>query len=87
MSDSSKTYRDDTPINKPDIILDYNQNMQITDKSDMMIGSVESVRKTIKWYKKLFFHLVDVCTLNAYPYYKKATRKNVPFRKREVGGA
>lgn len=79
MSNSGKTNRDSTPINKPDIILDYNLNMRLIDKSDMKIGSVECVRKTVKWYKKLFFHLVDVCLLKAYLYYKKATPKNVPF--------
>lgn len=79
MTDSGKKTRQDEIIFKPDIIVDYNINLRLVDKSDMMIGSVECVRKTVKWYKKLFFHMVDVCLLNSYLYYKRATGKRIPF--------
>lgn len=77
--DSGKQTRRDETVFKPDIIVDYVINMRLVDKSDMMIGSVECVRKTVKWYKKLFSHLVDVCLLNAYLYHKTSTGKLVPF--------
>lgn len=80
MVDSGKTTRGGNVIMKPDAVLDYNFNMRLVDKSDMMIGDVECIRKTVKWYKKLFFHLVDVCTLNSYLYYKAKTQKTVPLR-------
>ena len=35
-------------IHKPDITIDYNLNMRLIDKSDMQLGSVECIRKTIK---------------------------------------
>ncbi|KAL4125857.1 hypothetical protein QTP88_010097 [Uroleucon formosanum] len=39
----------------------------------MLLSSVECVRRTIKWYKKLFFHLIDLSLLNAYSAYKTCT--------------
>jgi len=58
---------------KPAAVIDYNANMQLVDKSDMQIGIVETVRKSIKWYRKLFFHFVDIALLNAYNMYLMKT--------------
>lgn len=32
----------------------------------MLLSSVECVRKTIKWYKKVFFHIMDMVLLNSH---------------------
>ena len=56
-------------IQKPDCVLDYTQNMRLVDKADMQLSTVECIRKSIKWYKKLFFHLVDLVVLNCYNKY------------------
>ena len=51
------------PILKPDIVIDYNLNMRLVDKSDMQVGTIDSLRKSMKWYKKLFLSLHGfVCT-------------------------
>jgi hypothetical protein len=82
MVDSGKKcHRTNNVIFKPDAVVDYVKNMRLVDKSDMMIGSVECMRKSIKWYKKLFFHLVDVTMLNAFYMYKLKTKKNYSYRK------
>ena len=39
---------------KPNSILDYNNNMGLVDKSDMMMSFNGTVRKSVKWYKKFF---------------------------------
>jgi hypothetical protein len=65
-----------TPIVKPDCVTDYDKNMGTVDRSDMMISSVECVRKSFKWYKKFFFHLLDITLLNSYALYNVKTRKN-----------
>lgn len=57
-------------IEKPECIVHYNENMGFVDKTDMQISFVECIRKTIKWYKKFFFHLLDLSTLNAYMLFK-----------------
>ena len=59
-------HRTHEQIMKPDIIVDYNKNMRLVDKSDMQIGTVACLRKSVKWYHKLFFHLIDMSLLNAY---------------------
>lgn len=52
-------------INKSLSVLKYNENMGFIDKTDMLLSSIECVRKTVKWYKKLYFHLVDQSLLNS----------------------
>lgn len=63
------------PINKPQCVIDYTFNMRLVDKSDSMISSIECARKTMKWYKKLFFHLIDTSVLNAQILYMVKTGK------------
>ena len=57
------------PIWKPDVVVDYTNNMRLVDKSDSQIGSVECIRRTVKWYRKLFYHLLDMAMLNAYNFW------------------
>lgn len=66
MVDTDKgDHRTDKPIKKPEYIMDY-KNMRLMDKSDVQIASVECVRKSVKWYKKFFFHLVDVVVIHSF---------------------
>lgn len=58
--DSGKTTRADIPILKPQPVLDYNKYMGGVDKSDQILHYYNAERKAMKWYKKFFFHLVDV---------------------------
>lgn len=62
-------FKSKEPIKKPAPVVDYNANMGAIDRSDMMLSSTECARKTIKWYKKLFFHMVDLALLNAHALY------------------
>ena len=57
-------------VSKPLAILDYNNNMGLVDKSDMQMSFNDTTRRSMKWYKKLFFRLVDVAIYNAYLLYK-----------------
>lgn len=45
----------------------------------MQVSFSECVRKTIKWYKKLFFHIMDMTLLNAYIMYKEKPGKRLKF--------
>jgi hypothetical protein len=51
---------------KPVIIEDYNTHMGYVHLSDRMANSYNICRRTWKWTKKLFFHLLDLTILNAY---------------------
>ncbi len=53
--------------------------MEAVDKAGMQISFVECVRKSVKWYQKLFFHLLDVSVFNSYLLYKMKTRKKLQF--------
>lgn len=69
---------------KPKCIKEYNENMGSVDKTDMLLSSVECVRKTIKWYKKIFFHLIDLSLLNAYSLYKTVTGNHIPIAQFQI---
>ena len=70
MEYSGKTsWKTKEKIMKPDVVNDYNENMRLIDKSDMQITSVDCLRKTRKWTRKVVFHLIDACLLNAYNTY------------------
>lgn len=45
---------------KPKHIVEYNNNMSGIDRSDQMVSYYSSPRKTIRWYKKVIFHLLDI---------------------------
>lgn len=66
-------------IKKPACVVDYTQKMRLVDKADMLISSIQCVRKTLKWYKKLFFHMLDMCMLNSYYMYLVKTGKKPPL--------
>lgn len=66
------------PVMKPQLILDYNNQMGGIDVSDMMSNRYAALRKTNKWYKKLAFHLSDLCITNAFVLHKPVTGKGTP---------
>ncbi|KAJ8949848.1 hypothetical protein NQ314_008105 [Rhamnusium bicolor] len=47
------------------------------DKVDMLLSSTECVRKTVKWYKKVFFHVLDMTLISSHVTYKMLTGKNI----------
>ncbi|XP_050717184.1 piggyBac transposable element-derived protein 4-like [Eriocheir sinensis] len=76
MQDTDKEgHRTHERIRKPDAVIDYNGNMRLVDKSDCKLAGIECMRKCVKWYHKLFFHVVDVTMLNAYNMYLVKTGK------------
>lgn len=79
--DTNKTYRSGETIKKPTCVMKYNECMGSIDKTDMLLSSVECVRKTLKWYKKIFFHLIDLSLLNSHIMYKTVTGENIPLAK------
>ncbi|XP_050314831.1 piggyBac transposable element-derived protein 4-like [Anthonomus grandis grandis] len=66
---------------KPLCVIQYNQHMGAIDRSDMLISSVDCTRKSIKWYNKLFFHVIDVCLLNAHAMLSVRCEKKIPLSK------
>jgi hypothetical protein len=46
-------------------VLNYNKYKTGVDRSDQMLSYYSFSRKTIKWWKKLFFHLFDLAMVNS----------------------
>jgi len=55
---------------KPTSILLYNKKMCSVDESDKCLAPYGSVRRSWKWYKKYFFHLVDLAVYNSFLVFK-----------------
>ena len=57
-------------IQKPTSIIVYNHNMGGVDRIDQQLDGFDVLRKSYKWYKKLFLRLVMQCTLASHKLYK-----------------
>ncbi|XP_022099413.1 piggyBac transposable element-derived protein 4-like [Acanthaster planci] len=51
---------------KPACVLEYNALMGGVDISDQLAANHRATRKSMKWYKKLFFYLLDMTLVNSY---------------------
>ena len=58
------------PVIKPVMIHDYSNRMNSVDHSDHMLSTYETL-KSVKWYRKLILHLMNVVVLNAFILDKK----------------
>ena len=58
------------PVIKPVVIHDYNNKMNLVDYSDHMLSCYETL-KSVKWYRKLILHLINMVVLNAFILNKK----------------
>lgn len=66
-------------LTKPEEIAIYNRFMSGIDRSDQMVSYYSSPRKTLRWYKKVFFHLLEFAVWNSYYIYKKYCQKNKKY--------
>lgn len=59
---------DGTIINVPcpQVLADYNKNMNFVDNFDRLKGDYSLDRKSSKWYLRLVFHFVDCAITNAF---------------------
>ncbi|XP_029054531.2 piggyBac transposable element-derived protein 4-like [Osmia bicornis bicornis] len=81
ISDSS-TLRGRPPKIKPLAVIAYNTGKSGIDRSDQMASYATTIRKSIKWYRKLAIHfLIGTSVVNAHVVYQKATNKNIQIRK------
>ena len=72
--------RNGEAVRKPKAVLDYNKYMGAVDRSDQMLQYQAFKRKTLKWWKKVFFHLFNLAVLNAYIIYRAKVENADPQR-------
>jgi hypothetical protein len=60
--------------NKPIEVANYNENMSGVDRADQMIAYYSCPRKTIRWYKKVMYHLLDLAIHNAHFLYETKSK-------------
>ena len=59
--------RNKVPLPCPTIILDYNQFMGGVDLADQQLSYYSlTQRRTIKWWKKVFWRLIDIAIINSW---------------------
>jgi len=51
---------------KPKTVVEYNKTMGGLDEVDRKVKTYESIRKTIKWYRKVAFHFMDITIYNSF---------------------
>ncbi len=65
-------------IKKPHMVEDYNKHMGGVDMSDQFVLYYGYAHRNNKWWKRVFFHLLDLCIVNAHILYNLTTDKPLP---------
>ncbi|GLV37566.1 hypothetical protein CBL_20378 [Carabus blaptoides fortunei] len=63
-------------IRKPVTISYYTKNMEAVDRADHYISSYGFTRKSLNWWRKMFFWILEVAIVNSYILYSKEREQN-----------
>ena len=66
-------------VRKPVMIEQYNKYMGGVDKSDQLLSYYGLSHRTVKWWRRAFFHLLDLAIVNAYIMYSEAPHTGRPL--------
>ena len=58
-------------VPQPQVISNYNKYMNAVDRSDQILATNNVLRKCMKWWKTLFFHLIDIAVVNSFILFKE----------------
>ena len=59
------------PIQKPHLNVEYDRYMGGVDHSDQMVSYTTFNCRTLKWWKRVTFHVINLAVVNAYLIYKE----------------
>lgn len=62
---------------KPKPIFHYNENMGGVDRQDQLLSYYPCEKKTLRWYKKLGVHVLQMLLINSYLLYRKFTKSKM----------
>ena len=63
-------------VRKPYHIERYNNFMNGVDKSDQILAKYNLLRKCVRWWKTIFFHLIYIATVNSFILFKSFSEQN-----------
>jgi hypothetical protein len=63
-------------VSQPYAFHRYNQYMNAVDRSDQLLASHSVSRKCKKWWKALFFHLIDIAVVNGFLLFQQHRASN-----------
>ena len=69
MSNFTTRRLDTRDIQRPDLVSSYNKYMGGVDHMDQMLSYYTIGKKTIKWYKRIFWRLIDMAIVNSFVLY------------------
>ncbi|KAH8038475.1 hypothetical protein HPB51_001648 [Rhipicephalus microplus] len=74
-------------VPKPLLIDEYNTGMLGVDKSDQMIGYYNVLMRSVRWWKTLFFHCIDIACVNSFVLFQahRASHPEIPELSRKAG--
>lgn len=64
-----------TIVQQPKAIATYNKYMNAVDRSDQILVTNNVLRKCMRWWKTLFFHLIDIAVVNSYILFREHQAK------------
>ena len=67
---------DKEDIQKPKMIEEYNSYMGGVDKSDQLLSYYGFDHRSVKWWKRVAFHLLDLSIVNAYVMYRQSKQEH-----------
>ena len=80
MKDTGRERRGER-VKKPNVVMEYDKYMGGVDRADQMLNYTPFRGKTVKRWKRVFFHVVNICVMNSYLMYKSATAQPITGRK------
>ena len=65
------------PVERPNVIHTYNHGKDGVDQNDQLCSYYSMERKSMKWYKRVFWRLIGIAMVNAYIVFKKTTGPHI----------
>ena len=53
-------------VKQPIVVHNYNQYINGVDRSDQILATNNTLRKCLRWWKTLFFHMIDIAVVNSF---------------------
>ena len=58
-------------VSQPKAVSNYNKYINAVDRSDQILATNNVLRKCMRWWKTLFFHLIDIAVVNSFLLFKE----------------